>query len=320
MKRIKVINIATLVIISIAVFSCGKDNPLPNNSNSEQPSEETIDGRLSGVFSVSENVRVRFSQGNLQYCAAQNLWRFAEEQYDYIGEDNERIAVNYSGWIDLFGWGTSGWASGATCYEPWATSNNSEDYFVGGDYKNDLTGTYKKADWGVFNQPENSRDDIAWRTLSYNEWTALIGSENLFTDALPVRQNKSGLGTLSINGVTYNGLILVPDDWSIPDGCEFIGSCAGGFSNNTYSEQQWEKMEANGAVFLPCSGYRRIGTIYDIETKGHYWTTTAGKSQLNGIYYSNSLYFYQSQQNDACAFSSSPRGFGFSVRLVTEDL
>ena len=80
------------------------------------------DGALPGLFSVSATKQVHFSQGNLQYQASTNTWRFAEHQYDYVGtqtadergnyggnvsgSDNRSISSTYSGWIDLFGWGT----------------------------------------------------------------------------------------------------------------------------------------------------------------------------------------------------------------------
>ena len=80
------------------------------------------EGCLPGLFSVSETQQVYFSRGNLQYQASTNTWRFAEHQYDYVGtqtadgngyyggnvsgSDNRNISSTYSGWIDLFGWGT----------------------------------------------------------------------------------------------------------------------------------------------------------------------------------------------------------------------
>ncbi len=71
------------------------------------------EGALPGLFSVSEGEQVRFSKGNLQYQASTKTWRFADQQYDVIGMDNEKISETYSGWIDLFGWGTSGYDHGA---------------------------------------------------------------------------------------------------------------------------------------------------------------------------------------------------------------
>ena len=67
---------------------------------------EPLEGTLSGLFSVSVSKQVHFSQGNLQYQASSNTWRFAEHQHDCIGDANENMSPNYSGWIDLFVWGT----------------------------------------------------------------------------------------------------------------------------------------------------------------------------------------------------------------------
>ena len=52
------------------------------------------------AFSVSATKKVRFSPGNLQYQASTKTWRFAEHQYDYIGDANRNISPTYSGWID----------------------------------------------------------------------------------------------------------------------------------------------------------------------------------------------------------------------------
>ena len=58
-------------------------------------------------FSVSEGKQVIFSPGNLQYHPKNDQWRFAENQYDRIGEANKNVSVTYDGWIDLFGWSGS---------------------------------------------------------------------------------------------------------------------------------------------------------------------------------------------------------------------
>lgn len=73
--------------------------------------------------------QVFFSQGNLQYQASTNLWRFAENQYDAIGEANSAISSTNEGWIDLFSWGTSGYDNTANDpfavnYQPWSKSGS----------------------------------------------------------------------------------------------------------------------------------------------------------------------------------------------------
>ena len=41
-----------------------------------------------GVFSVAYNKKVAFAPGNLQYVTTSDTWRFADNQYDYIGTRN----------------------------------------------------------------------------------------------------------------------------------------------------------------------------------------------------------------------------------------
>ena len=83
----------------------------------------TKDGAILSEFSVSETKKVYFSQGNLQYQASTNTWRFAENQWDYVGtqtytqhhvdmghpihlggtvvgSDNALVSPTYEGWMD----------------------------------------------------------------------------------------------------------------------------------------------------------------------------------------------------------------------------
>ena len=81
-------------------------------------------------FSVGESKKVYFAHGNLQYQASTQTWRFAENQYDTIGGANSNISDSYSGWIDLFGWGTGN--------NPINTSTISEDYPTFNDWGNNI--------------------------------------------------------------------------------------------------------------------------------------------------------------------------------------
>ena len=203
-----------------------------------------VNGTIPKAFSVSDTKKVYFSQGNLQYQASTNTWRFAEHQYDTIGSANKNVSSTYSGWIDVFGWGTSGFNG----KNPYMTSSRSTDY---GDGSNPITGT--NYDWGVYNKISNGGNQAGiWRTLSNGEWEYLI---NTRTDAA----NKKGLAT--VDGV--NGLILLPDVWTLPEGLTFT-SGKNSYTQNTYSVSQWNKMEANGAVFLPTT-----------KLYASYWSTSA---------------------------------------------
>ena len=111
-------------------------------------------------------------------------------------------------------------------------------------------------------------------------------------------------GTATVNGV--NGLILLPDNWTLPTGVTFTYG-EGSWSQNTYSASDWSKMEANGAVFLPAAGYRDGTDVGGVGSNGYYWSSSAYDDN-----YAYCLYFdgsYVDAGNDY-------RDFGQSVRLV----
>ena len=281
--------------------------------------------RAFGPFSVSANNMVYFSPGNLQFNAMlgthqckdgtspKGTWRFAEHQWDFVGYseigtvyeggtkcDNSKINANYNGWIDLFGWGTSGWDSGANAYKPYATNEATSDYYPGGYSNTNLTGTYDKADWGVYNQIGNVSPGT-WRTLTNDEWIYLL-YERMDAESL------SGLGT--VNGVA--GLILLPDQFfSVPVGITFKKGAGGGYATNKYTAEQWAKLEEKGAVFLPAAGLRAGTTVEEGTGYGAYWSASRNTSNKNNAWY---LAF----MSEMIGTGNIGRHMGLSVRLVLE--
>ncbi len=261
-------------------------------SKIENGNENSNDnGALKAAFSVSADKKVYFSKGNLQYQASTGTWRFAENQYDIIGEDNANISSTYSGWIDLFGWGTSGYNG----KNPYMTSTSFSEY---GNGINDIAET--NYDWGVNNAISNSGDQVGlWRTLTYSEWTYLIDS----------RANASSkYGVATINNV--NGLVLLPDNWTIPTGVTFTSGASGDYAQNTYSVNDWAKMEANGAVFFPAMGSRSGTDVDGVGFYGYYWSSSA-----YGIYGAGYLGFGGDYVN---TYDGGNRENGQSVRLVQD--
>ena len=230
---------------------------------------------------MSASKTVTFSPSNLQYHAANNEWRFAPSQTDYIGEDNANISSTYNGWIDLFGWGTGN--------NPTNRSIDYEDYptFV---------------DWGV-NKIGNDAPNT-WRTFTYDEWYYLRYQRPNYDKLIGVAQ---------VNGV--NGLILLPDSWQCPSGVTFKS----GFHDNegtvyyaeyqTFSASEWSKLEASGAVFLPAAGLRGGSDVVDVQGYGYYWSATEGYSD-------NAYDFYF--DSDEAGMGGSGRDIGESVRLVQD--
>ena len=264
-----------------------------------------VEGQLAGEFSVAADKKVYFSQGNLWYQASTNTYRLADHQYDYIGSavgNTTAVASRpyQEEWIDLFGYGTSGWNSGAYGYRPWYTTNTASTaaapYYLG----QNLTGDYANADWGVFNAIENAGNTPGlWRTLTSAEWTYLLSTR---TDAA----NKRTFAT--VDGVL--GMVILPDHFTLPDGCRYEGNVTANFTINVYTAEAWAQMESAGAVFLPAAGYRSAVAVTGPNARGHYWSSTSAT-----VANSNYLYFIAGTLTPAGA---QAKFTGSSVRLVRE--
>ena len=297
----KVVFLAMMSILFVT--ACDKDK----DKNKDKPQS-----LYSQYFSVSDTQKVVFSPGNLQWSAtnggstptthtvadgtAAGTWRFAPNQWDMVGwEGNTKISYAetcaYTGWIDLFGWGTSGYNN----KYPYIESHRFSDYYG----NTDIAGT--NYDWGVYNAIYNPKtqttdDPGTWRTLTKDECDYLLNTRPTASNIRYARANVHGV----------NGLIIVPDNWS----------------NSIYSLNErlliyqyintsdWTKMEAAGCVFLPAAG-NRDSDVRFIGTDGYYWLSSldrvnchayglyVGTSEDRFLYYS---YIYK----------------GFSVRLVKD--
>ncbi len=280
---------------------------------------ETFSRALPGKFSISATEQIQFSKGNLQYTTLsthitatgdtlEGTWRFAEHQWETLGMANSNISPSYTGWIDLFGWATSGYHDANdpynTCYHPYSYDTSTVfrplNWWGYGPSLNmpdtNLVGTSANYDWGIFNPISNSGNTPGmWRTLSNDECYYIT---NLRTDAA----QKWGLG--SINGVP--GVFLLPDNWTLPQGLSFTPGY------NTYSTADWQQMENKGAVFLP-SGLNRSYTFVG-GTAAYYWTST---NYFNPNQNSNlAAYFFLYNGGNYFSCGGVRRCFGASVRLV----
>lgn len=251
----------------------------------------TAGGACSHAFQVSSSGnKVYFSKGNLQYQASTDTWRFAENQYDHIGGDNANISSSYSGWIDLFGWGTG---------------NNPT--LASSDYKDYATFT----DWGVNAISNGGNKANQWRTLTYEEWNYLLNT----------RANASSLqGVACINlnadGSEYaNGLILLPDSWTAPAGVTFKSGFASEWGAQYYADyqiltiDQWSELEKSGAVFLPASDIRGGTDVDNVGSYGYYWSATPV------VEYSAWYLYFGSGEAD---MGGGRRRYGQAVRLVQD--
>lgn len=264
-------------------------------------------------FSVSPTKKVIFSKGNLQYQGTYNgalgVFRFAEHQYDYVGGkdsrygnvyvnaiekcDNAQIDAKYTGWIDLFGWGTSGYKN------QWPYSITSNDSFYG-PAEGDITGTHY--DWGIHCAISSTYTN-QWRTLTIEEWQYLLGSDRADHYAFGIVDNKEGL-------------ILLPDNYIAPEGCDLITG-NGLPKRNKITLANWGLMEEQGAVFLPTAGQRILSTedkvvVRNMESSGFYWsTTTSTVGHAHAV-------MITSANGAVSLISTFPKSCGLSVRLVKD--
>ena len=248
--------VKTTFVVS-TVDSVTFENYLDDSEDSEEDTYEGI-----GVFSVSADKQVTFSSGNLQYTQSTNTWSFASAQWEMLGTDNvtggsvssdtsfgdSKEAIALADKIDLFSW-----------------SSNSMNFGVTSTFYNDYSATF--VDWGV-NKIGNDEPNT-WRTLTADEWYYLCWKRPDYSNLCGVAQ---------VNGV--NGLILLPDDWTCPAGITFKP----GFHHTsgvdyyaayqTFTANQWSKLEKAGAIFLPAAGWRYGSNVYDVGYGGFYWSAT----------------------------------------------
>ena len=273
------------ICVAILLMSC---NPINNPSANKY------------VFSVSADKQVQFSPGNLQYVISKDKWQFANNQWEYLGTSNLNNPTydNYNeGWvsnplsmgdvIDMFPWGK---ADNPTIKSANIGECGYIEYINYIDYGTNVIDKY----------PANT-----WRTLRADEWNYIVS----------IRTNANRLkGVASVDGV--DGLILLPDDWVCPTGITFksghhTGNYWGGYSDyQKISQDQWTKMEASGAIFLPASGYRDGTAMHDVRVMGVYWTPN--------YYLDDNVVSFGFASGEISLFYGYERHQGLSVRLVRD--
>ena len=275
-------------------------------------------GAICGKFTINANGdQVYFSKGNLQYIgsASTPYWKFAENQWEYLGISTGQNSNSQTVDRDLFGWGTSGYHdpsdSGNIHYQPWSTSttnhsvyNNQYNDFGYGPSINmpspNLTESSANYDWGVYNPILNGGNiPNLWRTLLQEEWVYVINTRNTISGIRYAKAN--------VNGV--NGVIIVPDDWDESNyTLNNTNTTSSSYNSNSISATEWSNVfETKGVVFLPAAGCR-VGTNVDERSIGCYYSSS---------YYSwaiaYELWFDESSLYNATQFG---RCNGCCVRLV----
>lgn len=255
-----------------------------------------LEGAIKCLYSVSSTKQVFFSQGNLQYQASTDTWRFANKQNHYVGGtivssgvsyeygnvyenevkcDNGLISSDYTGWIDLFGYGTSG----LNGKPPYTSSNNNADY-----PSSNISDT--DSDWGRNNISNGGNIADLWRTLTTTEWIYLFNNYRFV------------LATVG----DVKGLLLLPEFWEeetyslnnikYPN----YGTLGLQYNDVRYSDNIipyddfHNYLEVYGAVFFPAAGKRvrddNYGddcTTFKSETSTFCFSSTIVKGNLRVV-------------------------------------
>lgn len=315
------------------------------------------EGQLPYLYTVAANAqgnptkKVRFSIGNLQYkrggthsrltmgSNVEGTWRFAENQYDYIGSGNSKISQLYAGtnttdWIDLFGWATSQKKWIRARFQPWEYEGGHNEYGTNGSAPDGMELQY---DWSA-NEISNGGGVDAmntqhWYTMPGAEWNYVVSGTTTGGSPTTVSTNARYKCNSLATVCGVKGIILLPDyswakNWNKyvnPISCApFVPDAWTNFNANVYNQDQWDEMEAAGAVFMPAGG-KRVGTTvtgYSNAPTGSglvfYWTSSTPQ-QSGG----NATYMFVYNPNASSPILGVPgtsqnRQEGASVRLVYE--
>ena len=295
-----------------------------------------------------------FASGNLQYQASEKEWRFAENQWDIVGDDNANISSTYTGWIDLFGWATSGWGpSLSNYYHPYDVAN--DDYYYGPHAANTDIGVYTTPYWNTIYQQTESIMHIGTTNC---DWGKYLSSNNMITNgggklyrtlsfydgmyfSLYRRNNIRGelktlIGFGRVHGVF--GYIVLPDNWDGTIDPDFkyynIDMTASppvipeSIEVNEFTDAEWVVMEAYGVGFAPAGGRRILDsesdtdpdkqTVTKLDNVGdicYYWTSTAPADYSGDLPYRAHVGKFGDSKNPL-VMGSDCRSYGCSVRLI----
>lgn len=153
--------------------------------------------------------------------------------------------------------------------------------------------TAHQYDYGGLHEWGTGASLSGWRILTDEEWDYVLYNRSNCS-------SKRALG--NIQGI--HGLIILPDEWVLPEGCSFTPGI-NGWNQNPYSFDQWGKMEAAGAVFFPAAGINSTG----VNEGGHYW----GASPYQG-----GAYGFMFNDQGVYTYHYLPANTRISVRLVQD--
>lgn len=139
-----------------------------------------------------------------------------------------------------------------------------------------------------------------WDVLSAEEWNYIVNN----TSRTAIRFVKA-----CVNNV--NGLIIFSDTYHHPIAQALVKVNVDGsmnFSDNTFTTDQWNSMQAAGAIFLPAAGCHNGTSVVSFGGEGDYWSSTEEENDK-----AKRLEF---QSDEVTTDNGIIGSYGCSVRLV----
>ena len=268
-----------------------------------------VEQYVKGTFLNNEGKKIKFAPGNLQYCATQNKWRFAEHQYDRCGAggaestvywndngtqrkcDNRQMSATYGGWIDMFKWCATGQSDGVAPYASPGVAYMS-----------------KFSEWGqniIGDYPANT-----WRTIDEKELKAIL-AKKANQGATP-----SYIFVLveSDSNDPIAGILLLPNEFTWKKaGVEDIFGAINNSLPRNINLTYLNALEAAGCVFLPGNSENYSNEIDKYTT---YWVY--GKPSWNPAPFTVRFNFYYNLGQNYATSAASNLGPKNSVRLIRD--
>ena len=259
-----------------------------------------------GAVSIASGKYAVFAPGNLQATisgysepvATASSWKFADHQYDYLGNGRTTMSSG-SGTVDLFAW--QGKSSTEAIHYGLCTVSSASAQWYGNNSSEQI-----KADWGSLSISYGDQlyAPDTWRTPtggSKGEWKYLLESRSASTVA--------GKPDARFARAKYNssevGIIIFPDNYSLPieisslsDMINYTSEWPWNYINVNLSNEQMNTLINSGAVYLPGN-----------NNSFSYWSKTC---------YSADEAYYMGCDNYVHTTSSHRRYVNCSVRLIRD--
>lgn len=238
-----------------------------------------------------------FSKGNLWYGKAEGVeaetFNFENEQWEFQPASDGAWNENH---VSHFYWSKDASIACAQKYED-STASGNDTFFT------------NAASFFVREAPM-----VNYFSLSKDEWQYLItGRISAEEGEETARYAKA---TIVDENTSVTGLILFPDEFSVPEDVMFpsgINTASSSFDTNSYTTAEWKKFEIAGAVFLPAAGARINNKIDNVGLECYYCSSSPCDNDTGVAHYA--LYFRQDAVDAMCP---NQRNIGCCIRLVTE--